>query len=225
MFIDRSATSRANCRSTTTATQDQLDAARAKLLQARNRRVWPGRDEKILTSWNGLAIGGLAAASRTLERCDYAEAAHRAVRFLREHCWRDGRLLAVHKDGRSRFPAYLDDYASLAWGLLELRAGALGYAQAFDWAVELARSDARAFRGHATAGGFYFTADDGEALMLRPKTFADDATPAGNGVAARASGAARLSARRRCAIWTRPNERCAPHTPRSNGIRTDTAAC
>ena len=159
----------------------------------RNRRVWPGRDEKILTSWNGLAIGGLAAASRTLERCEYAEAAHQAVRFLRENCWRDGRLLAVHKDGQSRFPAYLDDYASLAWGLLELVQARWDTA-AFNWAVELAEVMLEHFEDAAT-GGFYFTADDGETLILRPKTFADDATPAGNGVAARAARAARLPAR------------------------------
>jgi uncharacterized protein YyaL (SSP411 family) len=165
------------------AAQDQLDSARARLLQVRNRRIWPGRDEKILTSWNGLAIGGLAAASRTLDRCEYAEAAHQAVRFLRDKCWRDGRLLAVHKDGQSRFPAYLDDYASLAWGLLELVQARWDTA-AFTWCVELAEVMLEHFEDAAT-GGFYFTADDGESLILRPKTFADDATPAGNGVAAR----------------------------------------
>jgi uncharacterized protein len=163
--------------------QQHLDAARATLLQERSRRIWPGRDEKILTSWNGLAIAGLAAASRTLAECRYAEAAHRAALFLREQCWRDGRLLAVHKDGQSRFPAYLDDYASLAWGLLEL-VQARWDTGIFNWAVELTEVMLQHF-SDADAGGFYFTADDGEALILRPKTFADDATPAGNGVAAR----------------------------------------
>jgi uncharacterized protein len=163
--------------------QQHLDAARVTLLQERSRRIWPGRDEKILTSWNGLAIAGLAAASRTLAECRYAEAAHRAALFLREQCWRDGRLLAVHKDGQSRFPAYLDDYASLAWGLLEL-VQARWDTGIFNWAVELTEVMLQHF-SDADAGGFYFTADDGEALILRPKTFADDATPAGNGVAAR----------------------------------------
>jgi uncharacterized protein YyaL (SSP411 family) len=163
--------------------QEHLDAARTTLLRARNQRVWPGRDEKILTSWNGLAIAGLAAASRTLARCEYAEAAHRAVVFLREQCWRDGRLLAVYKDGQARFPAYLDDYATLAWGLLEL-VQARWDSVAFNWAAELAEVMLAHF-ADTDAGGFYFTADDSEALILRPKTFADDATPAGNGVAAR----------------------------------------
>jgi uncharacterized protein len=160
-----------------------LDSARAKLLEVRNRRVWPGRDEKILTSWNGLAIAGLAAASRALERPDLADSAARAVDFLRGQSWRDGRLLAVHTDGRSRFPAYLDDHASLAWGLLELLQ-ARWHGPWLTWAVELAETMLARFEDR-DAGGFFFTADDHEQLILRPKTFADDATPCGNGVAAR----------------------------------------
>jgi uncharacterized protein YyaL (SSP411 family) len=160
-----------------------LDSARAKLLAVRNQRVWPGRDEKILTSWNGLAIAGLAAAARTLDRTDYVDSAARAVEFLREHCWFGGRLLAVHKDGRSRFPAYLDDHAFLAWGLLELLQ-ARWHGPWLAWAIELAETMLARFEDRET-GGFYFTADDHESLIHRPKTFGDDATPAGNGVAAR----------------------------------------
>ena len=160
-----------------------LDAARAKLLAVRNDRVWPSRDEKILTSWNGLAIAGMAAAARALGRADYVESASRAVGLLREHCWYEGRLLAVHKDGRSRFPAYLDDHACLAWGLLEL-AQAQWHGPWLAWAVELVEAMLRHFED-PEAGGFFFTADDHEQLILRPKTFGDDATPAGNGVAAR----------------------------------------
>jgi len=160
-----------------------LDSARAKLLAVRNRRVWPARDEKILTSWNGLAIAGLASAARALDHDDYAQSAARAVEFLRRHCWFDGRLLAVHKDGRSRFPAYLDDHAFLAWGLLELLQ-ARWHGPWLAWAIELAEALLRHFEDRE-AGGFFFTADDHETLILRPKTFGDDATPAGNGVAAR----------------------------------------
>jgi uncharacterized protein YyaL (SSP411 family) len=100
--------------------QRRLGAARQILLAKRNTRVWPGRDEKILTSWNGLAISGMAVAARVLGRPDLAESATRAVDFIREHLFRDGRLLAVHKDGQSRFAAYLDDYAFLLDGLIEL---------------------------------------------------------------------------------------------------------
>ncbi len=160
-----------------------LDRARGKLLDSRNRRVWPARDEKILTSWNGLAIGGMAAASRALDREDLADSAARAAAFLREHCWYDGRLLAVHTDGRSRYPAYLDDHAYLAWGLLELLQ-ARWHGPWLDWCIELAESLLRHFEDK-DAGGFFFTADDHESLILRPKTFGDDATPSGNGVAAR----------------------------------------
>jgi uncharacterized protein YyaL (SSP411 family) len=161
-----------------------IDAARLKLFEARGSRVWPARDEKILTSWNGLAIAGLAAAARTAEEPRYAEAALRAVRFLREHSWHESRLLAVHKDGRSRFPAYLDDHAFLAWGLTELLQ-ARWDAETLAWAIELAETMLAHFEDR-DAGGFYFTADDHEDLILRPKTFGDDATPSGNGVAARA---------------------------------------
>ncbi len=160
-----------------------LDSARAKLLEARNRRVWPGRDEKILTSWNGLAIAGLAAAARALERSCLADSAARAADFLHDRCWRNGRLVAVHADGQSRFPAYLDDHASLAWGLLELLQ-ARWRGPWLAWAVELADTMLARFEDK-DAGGFFFTADDHERLILRPKTFADDATPSGNGVAAR----------------------------------------
>jgi len=160
-----------------------LDAARAKLLDYRNGRVWPGRDDKILTSWNGLAIAGLAAAARTLDVPGYADAATRAMRFLREHAWYRDRLFAVHKDGRTRFPAYLDDHAFLAWGLTEL-VQARWDGAALAWAIELAETMLARFADEV-AGGFYFTADDHEQLILRPKAFSDDATPAGNGVAAR----------------------------------------
>src|SRR5690606_26064216 len=88
-----------------------LDSARSKLLAAREQRVWPGRDEKILAGWNGLAIRALARAARQLGRDDLAEAAARALDFVRERMWQNGRLLATWKDGRARFPAYLDDYA------------------------------------------------------------------------------------------------------------------
>jgi uncharacterized protein YyaL (SSP411 family) len=89
----------------------------------------------------------------------------------------------VHKDGRSRFPADLDDHAFLAWGLTELLQ-ARWDAETLAWAIELAETMLAHFEDH-DAGGFYFTADDHESLILRPKTFGDDATPSGNGVAAR----------------------------------------
>ncbi|MGH8185982.1 MAG: thioredoxin domain-containing protein, partial [Steroidobacteraceae bacterium] len=158
--------------------------ARRTLLEVRNARVWPGRDEKVLTSWNGLAVAGMAVAGRTLQRSDLVESAMRAVDFLRQQLWRDGRLLAVHKDGRSRFPAYLDDYAFLLDGLIELL-----QAQWRSADLQLAIGLADALLAHfedAAAGGFFFTADDHEQLIHRSKTFGDEAVPAGNAIAAQA---------------------------------------
>src|SRR5262245_45860470 len=97
-----------------------LESARRKLLAAREQRVWPGRDDKALVSWNGLMIAALARAARRLDRPELADAAASAVDFIRAELWHDGRLNATYKDGRARFAAYLDDYAFLANGLLEL---------------------------------------------------------------------------------------------------------
>ena len=159
-----------------------LDAARQKLLTTRNERVWPGRDEKILTAWNGLMIKGMAQAARYLERPELAQSAGRAVDFIRAQLWKQDRLLATHKDGRARFSAYLDDHVFLIDGLLELLQ-VRWRTQDLVWALELAEIVLQRFNDHEQ-GGFYFVSDDHENLIHRPKTFGDDATPSGNGVAA-----------------------------------------
>jgi uncharacterized protein len=164
------------------ATAALLDSARAKLLAARNLRVWPARDEKILTSWNALMIKGLAIAARVLHRPDLADAAARAVDFIHRTLWREGRLLATYKDGRAHLPAYLDDYAFLADALLELlqtrwRSRDLEFAQSLVEVMLTQFADQE-------AGGFFFTASDHERLIHRSKTFSDDSLPAGNGIAA-----------------------------------------
>jgi uncharacterized protein len=163
-----------------------LDSARAKLLKVRDLRVWPARDEKILTAWNALMIKGLAIAARVLRRPDLADAAAAAVDFIYRTLWRDGRLLATYKDGRAHLPAYLDDYAFLADALLELlqtrwRSSDLEFARQLT-DVLLAQFEDR------EGGGFFFTAADHERLIHRSKTFSDDATPSGNGVAASVLG-------------------------------------
>jgi uncharacterized protein YyaL (SSP411 family) len=159
-----------------------IEAARAKLLAVRELRVWPARDEKILTAWNALMIKGLAIAARVLRRPDLAAAAAAAVDFIRHTLWRDGRLLATTKDGRAHLPAYLDDYAFLADALLELlqtrwRSSDLLFAKELT-DVLLAQFE------DAAAGGFFFTAKDHEQLIHRSKTYSDDSLPSGNGVAA-----------------------------------------
>jgi uncharacterized protein YyaL (SSP411 family) len=159
-----------------------IEGARAKLKTTRDARVWPARDEKILTAWNALTIKGLSLAARVLNRPDLADAATAAVDFIRRTLWRDGRLLATTKDGRAHLPAYLDDYAFLADALLELlqtrwRSSDLEFAQAL-CKVLLAQFE------DTQAGGFFFTAADHEQLIHRSKTFSDDSVPSGNGVAA-----------------------------------------
>jgi hypothetical protein len=159
-----------------------IESARAKLLQARTLRVWPARDEKILTAWNSLMIKGLAIASRVLRRPDLADAATAAVDFIHHTLWRDGRLLATTKDGRAHLPAYLDDYAFLADALLELlqtrwRSSDLEFARQLTEVMLSQFPD-------TAAGGFFFTAADHEQLIHRSKTFSDESLPSGNGIAA-----------------------------------------
>ena len=164
------------------STLDLLDSARRKLLAVRDQRVRPGRDEKILTGWNGLMIRAMARGARLLGSDEMADSATRAVDFVRAQLWRDGRLLACYKDGRARFPAYLDDYAFLADGLLELLQVRW---RSEDLALACELADVMLARFADPRGGFYFTADDHEALIHRPKALADEATPSGNGVAVR----------------------------------------
>jgi uncharacterized protein YyaL (SSP411 family) len=159
-----------------------IDSARAKLLQARNLRVWPARDEKVLTAWSALMIKGLAIAARVLRRADLAHAASAAVDFIRHALWRDGRLLAAYKDGRAHLAAYLDDYAFLADALLELlqtrwRSSDLEFAGLL---ADVLLSQFEDERG----GGFFFVAGDHERLIHRCKTFSDESLPSGNGIAA-----------------------------------------
>ncbi len=160
----------------------RLDSSRARLIQARERRVHPGRDEKILAAWNGLMIKGMARAGRLLGRADFIRSAERAFDFVRTSLWDGRRLLAASKDGKAHLNAYLDDYVFLMEGGLELlqarwRAGDL------DFVVALAQTVLERFQDTAH-GAFFFTSDDHERLLHRPKPTGDDATPSGNGVAA-----------------------------------------
>lgn len=159
-----------------------IDAARAKLLAVRRTRIAPARDEKVLTSWNALAIRGMARAARALGREDFASSARRALDFIRRIHWRDGRLLATSRDGRAQLQAYLDDYAYLAAAVLELLTVQFDVRD-LRFACELLEIVLARFCDRKT-GGLYFTSDDHEALIHRSMSFGDDATPSGNGVAA-----------------------------------------
>jgi uncharacterized protein YyaL (SSP411 family) len=159
-----------------------LATAREKLFAARETRIRPGRDDKVLTSWNALMIEGMAHAARVFGKNEWLVSAQGAMDCIRTTMWQDGRLLATARDGRAHLDAYLDDHAFLLAALLELmqaefRAEDLGFA------IELADALLNRFED-SDAGGFFFTAHDHEVLIHRPKTGHDNATPAGNGVAA-----------------------------------------
>ena len=173
----------ANDNSTTEdAITESINAARTTLLKVRDKRVPPGRDEKQLTSWNALAIRGLAIAGLALGRNDLLESAKNSADFIQANLMVDGRLLASFKDGQARFPAYLDDYAFLLDALLELLQAEWNNRH-LDFAVELADLLLERFYD-PEQGGFFFTADNHETLMHRPKPLADEAVPSGNGIAA-----------------------------------------
>ncbi|MBS1885415.1 MAG: thioredoxin domain-containing protein, partial [Actinobacteria bacterium] len=159
-----------------------LDAARGALLAARAERVWPGLDDKRLTSWNALALAALAEAGAILGRDDYLDAAARCAEFLLGTMRDDGRLLRTYKDGRAHLNAYLEDHAFLIEALLVL------YEADFDprWfaaARELAETMIERF-GDEERGGFYSTSTDHETLIARRKEVGDHPIPSGNSAAA-----------------------------------------
>ncbi len=162
--------------------QRSLDQARPRVYQARRRRVPPALDDKVVTSWNGLMIGALAEASWVLGEPRFRQAGERAADFaldvLRGH---DGRLLRTYRAGRAQIPAFLEDHAFLGEGLLDLyEAG--GPERFLHEAESLADRIQQQFS--ADEGGFYATAADHEALILRPRDGHDGALPNANAAAA-----------------------------------------
>jgi uncharacterized protein YyaL (SSP411 family) len=140
----------------------------------------------VLTSWNALMIEGMARAGQAFGRADWLASAERAIDFVRRELWRDGRLLASWKDGRANLPAYLDDHAFLIGALLALLQ-ARWRREDLEFAVALAEVLLAHFADRQ-GGGFFFTADDHERLVHRPKPYGDESLPAGNGAAALALG-------------------------------------
>lgn len=162
---------------------ERLEACRQRLLVYRASTRKPPLDDKILTAWNGQAIQGLARAARAFGEPAWLQAAERAMDFLRETLCPGGMLMRAYYKGQVRYAGYLDDYAMTLAACLELlqcrfRAADLAFA------VQLADSLLERFQD-MEAGGFYFTAGSDESLPLRPRSFMDEAQPAGNGVAAR----------------------------------------
>ena len=160
-----------------------LESARQKLFAAREKRVHPGKDDKILTDWNGLMIASLAKAAAALDEPQYADAAEAAAEFiLRQLRTADDRLLHRYRQGEASITANQDDYAFFIWGLIET------YEATFDAdhlqaALQLTDDMIRHYWDEA-GGGFFFTPDDGEDILIRQKPVYDGAVPSGNSVMA-----------------------------------------
>jgi uncharacterized protein YyaL (SSP411 family) len=158
-----------------------IKTGRQKLFELRAQRVKPGRDEKVLTAWNGLMLASFAEASAVLERSDYLTVAEANARFLLSHLLKDGLLLRTYKDGEAKLNAYLEDYSCLIDGLISLYE-ATGELTWIESAVLLADKMIEQFWDE-TAGGFFFTGNSHEQLIVRSKEFMDNATPSGNSIA------------------------------------------
>jgi uncharacterized protein YyaL (SSP411 family) len=160
----------------------RIETARKKLFDIRNRRVRPQKDDKILTSWNGLMIAALAKAGQVFDEPSYTEAAEKATQFIRKKMQEgNGRLLHRYRDGEAAITAYIDDYAFFIWGVIEL------YEATFNvdyLKIALVLNDY--FIEHfwdKDNGGFYFTPDDGESVLVRQKQSFDGAIPSSNSIA------------------------------------------
>ena len=158
-----------------------LERARRILYDARARRAWPGRDEKILASWNGLMLRGVATAARAFGRDDFAKLAVRNAEFLAREMVRKGRVMRSHKEGVTRISGFLEDHAAVALGFLAV------YELTFDerW-VDRAREIADAmieWFWDDEVGAFFDTARDAEQLITRPRDVTDNAAPSGTSLA------------------------------------------
>jgi len=161
--------------------RERLESARQMLFAVRRRRVPPHKDDKVLADWNGLAIGALAKAAQAFDQPRYASAARRAADFvLGVMRSRGGRLLHRWRDGEAAIAGTLNDYVFMVWGLTEL------YEATFEAAYLRAALDLNGIMMEHfwdSAGGLYFTSDDGERLLVRMKETYDGALPSGNSVA------------------------------------------
>ena len=163
--------------------KELLETAKQKLFDKRATRPRPGRDEKILTSWNALMIKGMARAGHLMERSNFTQSAERALAYVEQDLWQQNRLLATAKDGNAHLNAYLDDYVFLIDAILELNQARWRTSE-IEFAIELADIVLKHFEDKNN-GGYFFTSDDHEKLLHRSKPTSDDATPSGNGIAAK----------------------------------------
>jgi uncharacterized protein len=162
----------------------ELDPAlRSRLLEERSQRPQPARDDKAIAAWNGLALAALAETGRRLSSGELLQAAVRLGDFLLDELSTpDGRLFRTWRSGRASIPGYLEDYADVAHGLIELHV-ATGDLRWLEEANRLARLAVELFADE-TRGGFYMTAHDAEQLVARKKDLDDNPVPSGNSMLA-----------------------------------------
>lgn len=165
------------------AERDRLEPLRKRLFDERAGRVRPGRDEKVLTSWNSLMISALVEAYLVLKERRYLEAARRTASFILDNLVEDGKLLRTWGRGKARLSAYLDDYAYLTEALLDL-ASVDGDPVWYEKARYFLEYMLEHFPDREN-GGFFYTADDHEELVVRPRSHFDGSVPSGSSVAAR----------------------------------------
>ncbi|WP_047980598.1 thioredoxin domain-containing protein [Ornithinibacillus contaminans] len=160
----------------------RLEQARVMLLTEREKRIYPHVDDKVLTSWNAMMIAGLAKASTVFQNKDYLTIAINAIQFIEEKLFKENRLMARYRDGETKYAAYLDDYAFLAWAYLALYQATyeLDYLSRgkslVDSMINLFWDDEN--------GGFFFSGKENEQLISNDKEIYDGAIPSGNSVAA-----------------------------------------
>jgi uncharacterized protein YyaL (SSP411 family) len=172
------------CKISINQAKQLITSGKKKLLVAREKRIPPQCDKKILASWNALMIKALFFAGDRLQEKTFIDSAMKALRFIQENLWVNKCLFATYKDKKARFPGYLDDYAFLLDALLT-SLQTVWRTEHLLFAIEIADCLLQNFQDEAT-GGFYFTANNHEKLVYRPKTMMDEAIPSGNGIAARA---------------------------------------
>ncbi|WP_252315347.1 thioredoxin domain-containing protein [Sinobaca sp. H24] len=162
--------------------RERLEEARHKLFEARKKRTAPLKDDKILTSWNGLTIAALAKAGRVFKKADSLIAAKQAYSFIEKELYNNERLMVRFRDGEVKHKGFLEDYANMLWASIEM------YESTFELhyleqAKSLGHEMIRLFWDEAE-GGFFFYGSDAESLLVRPKETSDGAMPSGNSIAA-----------------------------------------
>ncbi|MFL6285384.1 MAG: thioredoxin domain-containing protein [Pyrinomonadaceae bacterium] len=162
--------------------REVIERGRGILFTERERRIKPGRDEKVITAWNGLMLEAFAEAAAVLEREDYRETAERNAEFILESLMKDGLLLHVYKDGSAKHVGFLDDYAYVASAFVTLYE-TTGNLRWLEEARALADKMVEEFWDEE-GGGFFYNGRSGEQLIVRNKDYFDNATPSGNSVAA-----------------------------------------